>query len=861
MPSGDEGSGGNSLLDVVYLCSAPHPHHDMLLAHFFFFQPPPEAVASLKKLTTVAVPTHIPPAGKGLIFCVLDNYDCLFLLDVTARARPNKDATEHDGINDHRRRQLEAEFVERGMERVLLVSSVNRIRLSQVDTAVIMTSVSPQAWRALPASDRSSRRSRRTVARPFEFETLAEMQSVLPSLLLLPRSSTSSILTILETSEIGTSRTAAETAVASDWMSRKTHALHVAARKGRDGSSPPTMCCRVSPPARPLLEASPRTLSLVVRLEMAQLKAMYLRALLRRDAARRGIQIAAISAPPSQIIAMLDSGADSAQPGVIAASRKLEADIVRLSRGLATAASQLSVWKCWMVLLRMSPLPATLQLPLDADKLLPATQSRFDHFKALEERRRLITVRDKTAAATLREDLRTSSALVAAQRWIGERVGNTLGTVGNLVGAKMFYEPTWECEEHPRFGREMRETQFVLASGITHLDNSAFPLEPKSVRVARQQWRRCIQIDPVLFRFKSQHVRLLQCVVKLSKKLLCSTGDLSILPTYAQALFTVLRSLTWAPQDTLLVINPVENGQLLSQLSLLHTELGVEVIVGRIDPFATHEETVIEFVGMLRKHRPLIAFFPHVDACSRVLPVTEMVAACHENSCVSFVDGSDAVGNVTTNVNAIGSDIYIASIDNYLMAYPGTTALVVKPTLHKIIDTLTVSYFYGEGYSAEWTYTGLSDVSTVLSSFHALQFLKYICFGMREYCRNLAAEARDYLSRAWGVPPLVFPDQDVHAVAVAKIPFTDGCTSSDALHVARSLVDWKVNVGVVCIRSRLLARVEHDEPVAAPHGSEGAAGHEASFLAVRLTCHVYNDMADVKRLAAAVLRFNKIRNI
>jgi selenocysteine lyase/cysteine desulfurase len=272
---------------------------------------------------------------------------------------------------------------------------------------------------------------------------------------------------------------------------------------------------------------------------------------------------------------------------------------------------------------------------------------------------------------------------------------------------------------------------------------------------------------------------------------------------------------------------------------------------------------------MLRLHRPLVAFFPHVDHCTRVLPIAEMISACSDNSCVSFVDGSDAVGNVTTNVNAAGCDIYIAAIDNYVMATPGTTVLVVKPALHRIIDSLVMSYYYGDGYSSEWLYTGLSDVSALLSSFHALQFIKYICFGMREYCRNLAAEARDYLSRAWGVKPIIFPEQDVvHAIIVARIPGTEGCSSSDALHIARTLMEWKVNVGVVCIRSRLQARIDAlasgdvDWPaLEVSEANQRDAPTEVTFLAVRLSCHIYNEMTDVKRVAAAIIRYNKLRHM
>ena len=846
------------MLEVVYLCSAPHPLHDHLLAHFFFFVPRTAVPAASTKSPGVKQQQQQrqqPPtsADRGLLLCVFDNYDCLFLSD--------GGGTDMNG----RRGDVSIEFVGRGIERILLVSAATRIRVPEGDVALILATPE-EYWRPLPPAvgggagaprSPSPMMQKKIVSgREYDFESIDEMLSVLPSLLALPRPQSSNLLIFLETCEVVSSRNSSDTASVLHWVSRKTHGLLT---RSRDNFS--VLYCKLSPRGRPLLEASPRTHALVQGVEAAQLKVMYLRALLRRDQARSG---RAFAGPPAQTIALLDAGTTAERDDVLVSARQdMLDDLDRTSKGFVTASQQLQVWKCWATLFHLSPLPPTVQLVIDLDQLLPSTRLRLEHFRMCEERRRVITVLDKSAAATLREDLRTSQALVAARRWVGEQVGNAIGTVGNLVGAKMFYEPTWECEAHPRFGKEMRETHFVLSPGVTHINHSDFPLEPTPVRVARQQWRRCAQIDPVLFRFKSQQVRLLQCVVKLSKKLLCSTSDICLVPSYSHALFTILRSLAWAPRDRLVLVNPPENGQLLAQVSLLHTELGVEVVVARIDPFLTHEETIREFIGVLRKHRPILSYFPHVDNCARVLPIAEMVAACHESSSLSFVDGSDAVGNVTTNVNTLGSDVYAARIDNYLMACPGTTVLVVKPTLQSVIDSLTVSYFYGEGFAQEWTYTGLTDISALLSTYQALQYVKYICFGMREYCRNLAAEASAYLCRAWRVLPLNFPDQDVHAVAIVKIPSTEGCSSSDALHVARTLVEWKVNVGIVCVRTQFIGRMEQGREDAAGWGGGGSSQQqqqqEVSFLAARLTCHVYNDMADVKRLAAAILRFNQIK--
>jgi hypothetical protein len=167
----------------------------------------------------------------------------------------------------------------------------------------------------------------------------------------------------------------------------------------------------------------------------------------------------------------------------------------------------------------------------------------------------------------------------------------------------------------------------------------------------------------------------------------------------------------------------------------------------------------------------------------------------------------------------------------------GTTCIVQRPRTQRWLTTLTVSYFYGKGFSDEWRYTGLTDQARMLSCYHALQFAKYVCGHGAQYCTRLAQRAHDYLVATWAVRSLYaerghLADGPRGATVAVPVPTLSGDRSeADAAYLQTLVARRGVLVDVLCVRLRGGVR----------------------SLVVRFTCHVYHELLDVQQLALAVL--------
>ncbi|CUG32748.1 aminotransferase, putative [Bodo saltans] len=330
------------------------------------------------------------------------------------------------------------------------------------------------------------------------------------------------------------------------------------------------------------------------------------------------------------------------------------------------------------------------------DDFYPATKAYLLELEKLRRRRwTMVQSVVVTASVAAKNDLTQSNVVRIIETWVRERFEKTIGQVGNLVGARMTVDPNWNTEAHPVFGVAMRATHFPFFSADeVMLDGCMTPLIPLPVMRCRNEWRRVVQLDPVLYRFRTLTVRMAATVAKLSKRLVCSPGDLSLLPNREAAISTILRSLPLLPGDTVLLVDPPIDGCFTNIASFLERRFGVEVQVLRLDPYATNDVLERAFMNTIERVRPVLCMMSWVAPSTRVLPVAYFVSLCGQKAILTVVDGTEAVGNISVNVSALDCDVFVARLDNYMFSPVGVTALVVKPKMNKLLTTLTVSYYY-----------------------------------------------------------------------------------------------------------------------------------------------------------------------
>lgn len=336
-----------------------------------------------------------------------------------------------------------------------------------------------------------------------------------------------------------------------------------------------------------------------------------------------------------------------------------------------------------------------------------------------------------------------------------------------------------------------------------------------------------------MWRFKSLPVRLKETTTKLSRYLSCSVSDVLIAESTQIARATVLRSLPWTPGDVLLLVEGLPPGVYTALASFLKEQNGVTIhTLGMSQPISSNSEVIVTaFSRAIDLVKPLVCIIPHVTRTGHVLPIERLIPLCRQRNVVVIVDGTDVLNNVATQVGTFGADFYVAPLDGHLFCPAGLTALVVSKTRKKAIDTLTVSYFFGQGFEEEWTYTGLTDQSRMISIIQALQFNKAVLPDQAQYTKQLAAQAHDFLTKFWNVPSLYDSQEPEGAVVAVLLPLAGQRHDADAKFLQALLMKKKVFVEVFAIR---LARTNDHK------------------LVVRLVFYPYNDLLEVKGLAIAM---------
>lgn len=374
-------------------------------------------------------------------------------------------------------------------------------------------------------------------------------------------------------------------------------------------------------------------------------------------------------------------------------------------------------------------------------------------------------------------------------------------------------------------------------------------MTPIQVRLSRQGWERLVQGDPVMWRFKSLPVRLKETTTKLSRLFSCSTGELMISESTQIARATVLRSLPWTPGDVLLLLDGLVPGVYTALASFLKEHHGVVIhTLSMTDPLPKAssssndktagdaarsrdggEEPIVSAVARaIDIVKPLVCIIPHITRCGFVLPVEQLIPVCRSRRVVVIVDGTDVLNNVANQIGHYGADFYIAPLDTHLFCPAGLTATVVSKTRKEAVSTLVNSYVYGQGFEEEWTYTGLTDQTRMISIIQALQFNKNVCPGQMQYTKQLAGQAHDLLTRFWNVEPIYKEFES--AVIAVMVPLAGQRHDADAKFLQALLVRRGIYVDVMAVKF--------------------ARGN--SKLVVRLQFYPYNDMLEVKRLAIEV---------
>ena len=215
-----------------------------------------------------------------------------------------------------------------------------------------------------------------------------------------------------------------------------------------------------------------------------------------------------------------------------------------------------------------------------------------------------------------------------------------------------------------------------------------------------------------------------------------------------------------------------------------------------------------------------------------LFPVKDLIDRCHELGVPVMVDGAHIPGMMSLDLSTLGADYYTGNLHKWVSAPLGSAFLHVHPKHQSSVHPIVISHELGQGYQAEFAWTGSRDPSAFFSVPTAIDWFekRFGWKSVHEHNRELVSWATGRICDQWSVEPLDVPESS-RLTSMRTIALPDSVRRR-----FDDIEDW-----------RMWLRENHRIDVAV---------HDwADRWWIRISAHVYNRPADYEHLVANGLNF------
>ena len=387
------------------------------------------------------------------------------------------------------------------------------------------------------------------------------------------------------------------------------------------------------------------------------------------------------------------------------------------------------------------------------------------------------------------------------------------------------------------FGRSMLE-HWLLDPEYTYLNHGTVGAPPRRVLQKQQALRDEMERQPSRFVLRELNgqmpmpwrsvSRLREASDHVAAFLGANADDVVFTPNVTTALNAALGSVPLAPGDEV-VITDLTYGATALVAGSVCERAGAILVKVHIEYPIRDAGDVVEAIVRRLTPRTKLAIVDHVTAeTALVLPVAAIAAQCHARGVAVLVDGAHGPGSRHVDIPALGVDCYASSLHKWAYAPRGCGILWAAPALQPGVHAPVVSWGRNKGFRQEFEHTATNDPTNYLAAPEGIAMLREWDFdACISYMHGLAWDAAHMLTECWRTTFDV-PRDMVGAMVTVPLPETAGSTDADAARLRLALLlEDRIEVQLHAWRGRLWTRV---------------------------SAQVYNDQADVARLADAVVR-------
>ena len=380
--------------------------------------------------------------------------------------------------------------------------------------------------------------------------------------------------------------------------------------------------------------------------------------------------------------------------------------------------------------------------------------------------------------------------------------------------------------------------EWALDPQVLYLNHGTVGATPRRVLAAQQQLRDEMERQPSRFLLREtvtlagapreQPSRMRVAAAQVGAFVGCNGPDVAFVDNATTGANAVLQSFDLRPGDEILVTDHGYGGVIYAARCAARRAEAVVRIVALPYPHFDAAETVRRVRAAITP-RTRLAVLDHITSESAiVLPIAELADACRRRGVAVLADGAHAPGALALDIPSLGVDWYTANLHKWAWAPRSSGLLWVARDRQAGLHPPVVSWGLDQGMTQEFDWVGTRDPTPWLAAPAALEFMREL--GVREvqaWNHDLAWEAGRWLCAQWHTE-LGVRASDTGTMITVPLPASCGGTRETANRLRDALLfEDGIEIQLHACDGRLYARV---------------------------SAQVYNEMADVERFGAAVLR-------
>jgi len=393
-------------------------------------------------------------------------------------------------------------------------------------------------------------------------------------------------------------------------------------------------------------------------------------------------------------------------------------------------------------------------------------------------------------------------------------------------------------------GRAELSRHWTLDPAITFLNHGSFGACPSPVLDAQHRIREQMEREPVRFMTREVPLLLAEAREVLGQFVGASPEALAFVPNATTGLNAVLRSLSLAAGDELLVTDHEYNAS-RNALEFVAARHGARVVVVSIPFPITSGERVLEAVRNSVTANTRLALLDHVTShTALVLPIRDLISELEARGIPVLIDGAHAPGMLDLGIDALGASYYTGNCHKWVCAPKGAGFLWVREDRREGVRPAVISHGANaplprsERFRAEFDWMGTNDPSAALAVPEAIRFLGSLLPGgwdeIRARNRALALDGRRVLADALKVE-LPCPDEMIGSMAAIPLPASSRYPIPDDPHI----------FGPNPLNDALYRDHQIEVPVMLDPAGKTRL--------VRVSAQLYNNRGDYERLAEVLL--------